>query len=106
MIPVTNPRFPHRITVTRMPDPDVAPLSTTPIVLLDSECRIMPSRNGSTAMTDGVYISDYTVSMPLHFVDIKAGDLVLAVDLVKTIIGTVVNSHPSNLGATLWFDKA
>ena len=101
-----NTRFPHRIKVTRnVADSSVYPPVFAVKVILDTECRIFPSKSGGTDMNGGIFVSDYTVSMPYHEVLISTGETVEVTDRVRSYKGTVVASYNGNLGANLWFNE-
>ena len=101
-----NTRFPHRIKVTRnVADSSVYPPVFAVKVILDTECRIFPSKSGGTDMNGGIFVSDYTVSMPYHEIEVKSGDSVEAADLVRFFNGSVIASYNGGLGANLWFNE-
>jgi len=101
-----NPRFPHWIKVTRVVvNTDVNPPTSSDVDVFEGECRNYPSRSGSTGITEGVFISDYTVSMPFNEVLFETGDSVVITDRVKTFAGELVNSYNGNMGCTLWHNR-
>lgn len=105
-MPDTNPRFPHWVKITRMDiNSNVNPPVISKKVILDSECRNFTSRNGGSGLTDGVIVSDYTISAPYNEIKINAGDIVEVTDRVGKIYGTVVNSYNGNLGCQIWHNK-
>ena len=101
-----NPRFPHWVKVTRtVTNTDVNPPTSTIIPVFEGECRNYPSRSGSTGMTDGVFVSDYTISLPFCEIDFYPMDLVEITDRTNKFTGVIVNSYNGNLGCMIWHNR-
>lgn len=101
-----NPRFPHWVKIVReITDISVNPPTSTSSTILESECRNFPSKTGGTGITEGVFISDYTMSMPFTEFAIETGDILTVTDRARTFTGIVVNSYNGNLGCMIWHNK-
>ena len=101
-----NPQFPHYVTVTRTDvNGEVNPPVFTTRVILSGVCRNLVSKRGGTGISNGVFISDYFISMPYNEVDIHTGDFVEVKDRVSTINGVVVQSYNGNLGCVIWYNR-
>ena len=102
----TNPQFPHSVKITRvLVNTEVNPPTSVIVTVFKGECRNYPSRSGSTGMTEGVIVSDYTISLPYNEIPFEHGDTTEVTDLVRIFTGVIVNSHNGNLGCTIWHNK-
>lgn len=101
---ITNPRFPHSVVITREENTGTTyePIFED-VELLSSECR----NYITTKITEsnGVVSSNYTISLPLHSVNIITGDKLVVTDTVRSIIGEVVASQIGNIGANIYYNE-
>jgi hypothetical protein len=104
---INNPRFPHNVKIVRMVDSDVynpfEPSDGQELVVYQGKCRNY--KNNNTKEKDGVYISDFVLSIPFTLIDIKAGDTVLLEDRVRVIKGIVVDNYLGNIGLNVYYNK-
>ena len=99
-----NPRFPHSVIVTR--EENIGSSDTPDIqnvVLLSSECRNYITTKSTES--NGVVSSNYTISLPVHSVNILTGDKLVVTDTVRSIVGEVVASQIGNLGANIYYNE-
>jgi hypothetical protein len=102
----TNPQFPHWVKITRVKvNTNVNPPTSTSQLIYEGKCRNYPSRSGGTGMTEGVFVSDYTISIPFNEIRFESGDSTEITDRSRTFTGTIVNSYNGNLGCTIWHNK-
>ena len=101
-----NPRFPHWLKVTRMiVDDSVNPPTSVTQTIHEGECRNFPSRTGGTGITEGIFVSDYTISLPFNEIEFQINDLTEVTDRVRIFTGVIVNSYNGNLGCMIWHNK-
>ena len=106
---VSNPRFPHKVVITReMPfDPllDIEPTESK--VIYDGVCRSYQKEYVST--TGDVMTSKRVLSLPLKLQDWTSETIILENDLVEVDYGSykekgiVVDKQPNNLGTDIYW---
>ena len=102
----TNPEYPHWVKVTRIVvNTEVNPPTSTTQTIHEGECRNYPTPSGSTGMSEGIIVSDFTISLPFNEVRFNTGDSTEVTDRSRTFTGTIVNSYNGNLGCKIWHNK-
>ena len=107
---ISNPRFPHKVVVTReLPfDPleQVEPSGAK--VIYEGVCRSYQKEYVST--TGDVMVSKRVLSLPLTLKDWTAETIILENDLVEVDYGSykeegiVVDKQPNNLGTDIYWN--
>lgn len=107
---ISNPRFPHDVTVTRVLPFD--PLTMTEPdevkVIYQGKCRSYQKEYVST--TGEVMTSKRVLSLPLKLADWTSDTIILENDLVEVNYGSymergkVVDKQPNNLGTDIYWE--
>lgn len=107
---ISNPRFPHKVVITRgMPfDPLEQMEPSEAKVIYEGVCRSYQKEYVST--TGDVMTSKRVLSLPLTLKDWTAETIVLENDLVEVNYGSyiekgiVVDKQPNNLGTDIYWN--
>ena len=107
---ISNPRFPHKVVVTRVlpfdPLEQIEP--TEAKVIYEGVCRSYQKEYVST--TGDVMTSKRVLSLPLTLKDWTADTIILENDLVEVDYGSykeegiVVDKQPNNLGTDIYWN--
>lgn len=107
---VSNPRFPHKVVITRVMSYD--PLTMVPPdevkVVYEGKCRSYQKEYVST--TGEVMTSKRVISLPMRLQDWTQDTIILENDLVEvdygsyTERGKVVDKQPNNLGTDIYWE--
>ena len=109
-----NPRFPHRVKVTRTVTigTNAAPQKKE-LVILESECRnYQNTGSGKKKLVSEVNVADFTLAIPrenMVGIDVYPGDTIyvdgyLNGSTLKGIAATY--GQVNNLGANIWYNKS
>ena len=107
---VSNPRFPHKVEVTRvMPYDPLTMMSPDEVkVVYEGKCRSYQKEYVST--TGEVMTSKRVISLPMRLQDWTQDTIILENDLVEvdygsyTEKGKVVDKQPNNLGTDIYWE--
>lgn len=107
---ISNPRFPHKVVVTRVlpfdPLEQIEPSEAK--VIYEGVCRSYQKEYVST--TGDVMTSKRVLSLPLTLKDWTADTIILENDLVEVDYGSykeegiVVDKQPNNLGTDIYWN--
>lgn len=102
---MTNPRYPHFVTVFRE-EIDTSSIEQNPekIILHSGECNSHSTTGGRYTRGD-VNMSNFLINLPRHSARIMAGDLVEVQLPERVVKGVVVDSIISNMSAYIFYNE-